>query len=205
MPLSVVDPIVPVLVPAPVVLKATTNPPVVRLLPAASFACRVKVAVAPDTTVPLEVVTNDCAVVAGPGVTVMVGKVDVTATPPIVALIVFAVPASTPVNVAVYVPFPLSVVDPIVPVLVPAPVVLKTTVEPPVVRSFPAASLAWSVNVAVDPETTVASEVVTTDWAVLIAPGVTVIVGNVDVTGLPPMVALMVLAVPARTPVNVAV
>jgi hypothetical protein len=99
--LSVVAPIVPVLVPPPVVLNTTVEPPAVRLFPAASRACRVRVAVAPDTTVPLDVVTMDWAVDAGPGVTVIVGSVEVTTTPPMVAEIVFAVPARTAVNVAV--------------------------------------------------------------------------------------------------------
>jgi len=97
----------------------------------------------------------------------------------------------------------LSVVPPIVPVLVP-PDWLNTTVSPPVVRLFPAASLACNVSVAVAPETTVLLDVVTVDALRDAEPGVTVIVGRGDVTALPPMVAPMVVAVPAAAPVNVA-
>ena len=112
-----------------------------------------------------------------------------------VAPIVIGVPASIPVNVAVYVPSPLSVVLPIVPVLAPSPVeVLKATVSPVVFRLRPAASLAWSVSMAVEPDATVDLEVVTEDWA---AETVTVIVGCAVVTGVPPIVALIVVAVPA--------
>jgi hypothetical protein len=58
----------------------------------------------------------------------------------------------------------------------------------------------------VDPEITVPPpDTVTCEWAVVMAPGVTVIVGNVEVTVLPPMVALIVFAVPASTAVKVAV
>src|SRR5262249_21380122 len=128
------------------------RPPVVMLFPAASFARTVNVAVAPETTVPTDVDTVDCAVLTGPDVTVIVGRVDAPRLPPIVALIVFAFPARTPVKVAVYVPSPWSLVAPIVPVLVPGPLVLNTTVAPPAVRLFPAPSLAWSVSVAVEPE-----------------------------------------------------
>ena len=203
--MSVVDPIVPVLVPAPVVLKTTVAPPLGRSLPAASRACSVRVAVPPEATVGAEVLTRDCAVDAAPELTVMVGSVVVTAAPSIVALMVFAVPASTAVNVAVYVPSPLSVVDPSVPVLVPGPVVVNTTVLPPTVRLFPAASRACNVSVAVPPDSTVPLEVVTTDCAVLAGPGITFTVGDTVVTALPPIVAVMLFAVPASTPVKVAV
>src|SRR5438552_10867425 len=144
------------------------------------------------------------AALAAPGVTVMVGSTDVTGFPLIVAPMVVAVPAAAPVTVAVYVPLLLSVVPPIVPVLVP-PDRLNATVSPPVVRLFPAPSLAWSVSVAVAPDTTVPLDVVTVDVAVEAVPGVTVIVGRVELTALPPMVALIVVAVPAVPPVNVAV
>ena len=49
----------------------------------------------------------------------IVGKVEVTPKPFIVALIVVALPDTTPVNVAEYVPSPLSVVEPVVPELEP--------------------------------------------------------------------------------------
>src|SRR5439155_802159 len=131
-------------------------------------------------------------------------RADVTGLPPMVALIVVAVPAVPPVNVAVYVPLPLSVVPPIVPVLVP-PDRVNTTDRRPVGRLFPAASLACRVSVAVAPDTTVLLEVVTVDVLRDAEPGVTVIVGRADVTALPPMVAPMVVALPAPVPVNVAV
>jgi hypothetical protein len=54
----VVAPIVPVLVP-PLAVNATVAPPVVRLLPAASFACSVSVTALPETTVPADTLTND--------------------------------------------------------------------------------------------------------------------------------------------------
>ena len=90
------------------------------------------------------------------------------------------------------------------PVLVP-PAAVKTTVAPPVVRLFPAASFAWSVSVTAPPDWTVPAETLTTDWLVEIPPGITVTVGSVLVTAVPPIVAPMVVAVPAVTPVNVAV
>lgn len=90
-----------------------------------------------------------------------------------------------------------------VPVEVP-PLRLNTTVAPPVVRLFPAASRACKVRVTVLPDCTVAEETETMDVAELIAPGVTVMVGMVVVTGVPPMVAAMVVAVPATRPVKVA-
>jgi hypothetical protein len=203
-PLSVVAPIVPVLAP-PEDPNSTTSPPEVKLLPATSFACRVSVTALPDATVPSETATVEWAVDAGPGVTATVGSGSfVTATPPIVAPIVRAVPATIPVKLAVYVPFKLSVVAPIVPVLVP-PAAVNTTVEPPLVRLLPAGSLACSVSVTALPEATDPLETLTTDWAVEIAPTVTVTVGSDVVTATPPIVAPMVVAVPATAPVNVAV
>src|SRR5439155_859046 len=91
-----------------------------------------------------------------------------------------------------------------VPLLVPPPWV-NTTVSPPAGRLFPAPSLAWSVSVAVAPDTTVLLAVVPVHagWAAF--PCVTVFVASTDVTGFPPMVAPMVVAVPAVPPVNVAV
>ena len=100
LPWSVVEPIVPVLVP-PLAANATVAPPVVRVLPAASFAWSVSATALPETTVPLETDTSDWLVEIAPTVTVTVGSALVTAVPPIVAPIVAAVPAVTPVNVAV--------------------------------------------------------------------------------------------------------
>ena len=92
---------VPVLVP-PDWVKTTVEPLVVRLLPAASRACSVRVVPPPEVMLPLPTVTVDVAVDTAPGVTVIVGSgVDVTAVPPIVAPMVVAVPAIRPVNVAV--------------------------------------------------------------------------------------------------------
>ena len=80
------------------------------------------VAVDPDATVDGKIVTIDCDSDTAPAVTVVVGKVEVTELPPIVAETVLAVPAIVPVNVALYVPLPLSVTLPIVPFKVPTPV-----------------------------------------------------------------------------------
>ena len=97
--MSLVAPIVPVLVP-PDALKTTVSPPAVRLLPAASLACKVSVIALPEATVPLAAETVEVAVEAGPGVTV-IEAVELTAFPPIVALSVVVVPAVTPVKLAV--------------------------------------------------------------------------------------------------------
>ena len=101
-------------------------------------------------------------------------------------------------------PFALSVVAPIVPVLVP-PENEKTTVAPPVVIAFPAASFASSVSVPPTPDATVSFDTVTTDVAAEMPPGVTVIVGGAVPTGAAFTVAPIVVAVPTVTPVNVAV
>lgn len=98
----------------------------------------------------------------------------------------------------------MSVVAPTVPVLVP-PVREKATVDPPALKLFPAASLAVSVRLILDPEATVLLDTEITEVTVEIVPGVTVIVGSVVVTGAPLIVAPMVVAVPAKTPVNTAV
>ena len=121
------------------------------------------VAVDPDTMVDGEILTVDRDKDTAPAITVTVGSVEVTALPPIVAETVVAVPAVVPVNVALYVPFPLSFTLPIVPLEVPPPVSEKATVSPPVVKSLPAPSFAWSVIVAVDPDAIVDGEIVTTD------------------------------------------
>ena len=96
--LSVVAPIVPVLVP-PEAENTTVAPPPLRLLPAASFAWRVRVTAAPDATVPLDADTTDVVAEIAPAVTVIVA-VDVADVPFTVAPIVVAVPASTGVKIA---------------------------------------------------------------------------------------------------------
>ena len=119
----------PVEVP-PVLLMTTTAPPVVILFPAVSLARKVRRVPLPEETV-LKVEDNVlCARLKTPGTTVIVGSVDVTAEPLIVALIVVADPATTPVNKAEKVPFPLSVLPVMFPVEVP-PENPKTTVCPP--------------------------------------------------------------------------
>ena len=62
--------------------------------------------VEPDGTLDEDTVTVDCESETDPAVTVIVGKVEVTALPPIVLVMVVAVPAVVPVNCAVYVPSP---------------------------------------------------------------------------------------------------
>ena len=76
------------------------DPPVVRLLPAVSFAVRVKRTELPDETVPALIVTTEVPTAMGPGITVRVGNVEVSATPPTVPVIVVALPAVTPVKEA---------------------------------------------------------------------------------------------------------
>jgi len=100
-------------------------------------------------------------------VTVIVGGVQVTGVPPMVALNVAAVPA---VKSAAWVPFAWSVVAPIVPVLVP-PLTVNTTVSAPVVRLFPLASLAWSGRVTVPRDATVPAETAIVDWLIETACG----------------------------------
>jgi hypothetical protein len=89
----------------------------------------------------------------------------------------------------------------IVPVDVP-PVREKTTVDPPVVIKFPAASRAVKVRVISEPEITVGLETATVEVAIEIAPGLTVIVGRAVVIVEPLMVAFIVVADPESTPVN---
>lgn len=91
-----------------------------------------------------------------------------------------------------------------VPVLVP-PERLNTTVDPPAVRLLLLESRAVKVRVILAPELTVAEDTLTKELAKLIAPGVTVTVGKVEVTETPPMVPVMVVADPAVTPVKLAV
>jgi hypothetical protein len=96
------------------------------------------------------------------------------------------------------------VVAEIFPVEVP-PVCEKTTGVPPLVRLFPAASRAIKVRVRLFPLATVAAEAVTRDCVKDRGPGVTVTVGIAEDTGVPPMVAVIVVGVPEITPVKVAV
>ena len=91
-----------------------------------------------------------------------------------------------------------------VPTLVP-PESENTTVAPPVVSLFPAASLAWSVSVALAPEATNPLVTVSTEAPGEGGPGTTAICGSAVVTVLPLIVAPMVVAVPASTPMKVAV
>lgn len=98
----------------------------------------------------------------------------------------------------------MSVVAPIFPVLVP-PLRLKTTADPPVVRKFPAASLAVKVRVTVFPDCTVPADTLLTDVTVEITPGFTVIVGSVVVMAEPAIFAVTVVADPLTTPVKVEV
>ena len=90
------------------------------------------------------------------------------------------------------------------PVLVPF-ATENTTASPPDERSFPAASRAWRVTVEVEPDATLAADTVTVEVDSETPPVVTAIVGRVVATATPPIVAPMVWAVPAPTPVKVAV
>jgi hypothetical protein len=117
------------------------------------LACNVIVTFDPLATVDALRLTVDVAGDGGPdaaAVTVMVGAVLVTATLPMLAPMLRALPAVVAVNVAVYVPLAWSVTKPIVPSLVPEPFVNVTT-KPPVVFALPAASRVRSVSVAVAP------------------------------------------------------
>ena len=101
MPLSVTEPNVPVESP-PEWSKSTVSPPVVRLLLLASLACSVTPVVVPDAMVELVTVIAEFTSEILPGVTCTVAAPGVvTALPFIWAVIVVAVPAINPVNVAV--------------------------------------------------------------------------------------------------------
>lgn len=173
------------------------------LLPAASFPCSVAVTVFPEETVAAETVTRDVETEILPGTTVTVGKLVETLTPLTVALIVVGVPETIPVKDAEYVPFKLSVTAPKFPVEVP-PLRLNTTVEPPPLKAFPAASRAVKVTVMLLPDATDAFETAIVEFPGEIIPGVTVTVGLPEVTAEPAMVAVIFVAVPARTPVKIA-
>ena len=94
--------------------------------------------------------------------------------------------------------------DPNVPVLTP-PLRVKTTVSPPVLREFPAASRPCKVATIALPDATDAALSVTVEVTAEIAPAETVTVGDPEVTVVAFTVALIVVAVPARTPVKIAV
>lgn len=66
------------------------------------------------------------------------------------------------------------------------------------------ASREVKVRVTVLPEATVLEDTLTVELAVLMRPDVTAMVGKVEVILVPPMVPVMVVAVPAITPVKVA-
>lgn len=92
---------------------------------------------------------------------------------------------------------------PKLPVEVP-PLRLKTTVDPPPLKAFPAASLAVKVTVILLPDATDALERAIVEFPGEIIPGVTVTVGFPEVTADPAIVAVIFVAVPAKTPVNTA-
>src|SRR5690349_6618442 len=130
---------VPVLVP-PLWANPTVSPPDVRFMPPASLARNVSVTALPEATVPADTVTVDRVVETEPGtlpdMTAIVGEVDVTLTPLMVAPMAAGVPDAVAVNVATYVPLPRSELGLIVPVLVP-PEAVNTTLRPPVIRLLP--------------------------------------------------------------------
>ena len=97
MPLSVTALNVPLPVPVPRP-KRTVKPPLVRLAPPESLACRVTVAELPEAMLAGDTDTIDCDRL-GAAVTVTVGAVDVTAEPLIVE-VMSIVPTVVPVNVA---------------------------------------------------------------------------------------------------------
>ena len=158
--LSAVGEMLPVEVP-PVRVKEMVEPPDVIKLPAASFAVKVRVIVFPEETVGDETVTNEVVVLMAPSVTVTVGAAEVTFEPPTVDVIVVGVPFNTPAKLVVYVPLPLSVTEPKVPVDVP-PEYAKATVCPPVVRLLLLESLACNVTPVLVPDAMVALVTVTT-------------------------------------------
>jgi hypothetical protein len=80
----------------------------------------------------------------------------------------------------------------------------NTTVAVPLVSSFPAASFVCSVTVVVLPDTNEFDNTLTEDCDKLITPGVTVTLGEVDVTGAP-LIVVVIGLLPAIVPVNVAV
>lgn len=85
----------------PLLENAIVDPPLVNKLAFESFAVRVTVIALPEAIVEFETDTMDCEREIAPGLTVTVGRAEVILDPPIVAVIVVAVPEATPVNVAV--------------------------------------------------------------------------------------------------------
>jgi hypothetical protein len=80
LPTSVVAPNVPVEVP-PELLITIVEPPVVRLLPAASLACNVHMITAPPFILLVaDTVTTETVLSIAPTVTLQVGNVEVTVT-----------------------------------------------------------------------------------------------------------------------------
>ena len=91
---------VPVEVP-PLRVKATLAPPELRALPAASFAVRVTVVVAPELTEADDTAMTEVEAEMAPEVTVTVGTGElVTDNPVTVAAMEVAVPATLPVKEA---------------------------------------------------------------------------------------------------------
>ena len=101
-------------------------------------------------------------------------------------------------------PLLLSVVAPTDPVDTP-PERENATVLPPVTLALPFASLAVRVNVMVWPDATVEEETVTVEVAADGIPGITITVGKVEVIGVPPIEAAMVVPVPDTAPVKLEV
>src|SRR5205823_3157418 len=128
----------------------TANPPVVSWVPVESRVVRVTVVEPPLAINVGESVTRDWDRLAVPeaAVTAIVGSVVVTGWPPMVAA-TGALPALVGVNVAVYVPSPLSVAVVKSPVAVAPVPRVKATAAPPEVNGVPLASSAVRVTVLV--------------------------------------------------------
>ena len=157
---------VPALVP-PLALKTTASPPLVRLLPFRSLACKVSVTVPPDCTVPAETLTVDVATDAAPGVTVtlavcvMASVLIVAETVLLSALVELSVPVATPFAFV----FPAGCVS-----VFPVPVADSTTALLGI--TFPNPSRAVTVTVAAAPPATIElGDAVTEDCGPFTAPG----------------------------------
>jgi hypothetical protein len=98
----------------------------------------------------------------------------------------------------------LSVTDPIVPFEIP-PVLKNVTVKAPEVRALFAASRVVRVRVLVAPAKIEPELTVTVEFARENGPGFTVTVGKVELTGVPSINAVIVVAVPEVVPVKIAV
>ena len=81
---------------------------------------------------------------------------------------------------------------------------VKTIVAPPAVMALPAASLPRKRTNTELPDATEEFATSTVERSALMAPGVTVMLGNIVVTGVPLIVAVILVAEPRRTPVNTA-